>query len=219
MGPDATGKTEPRDRAVLAVLSHGLRAEEVVNLNLDDFDGIRLTIRMAKDDSTGTVPLGRDARDCLTQYISDRRKIEPSEPDAPMFLAYGRNRKGQRLGYQGIYYLVKALGQRAAKQAQWLLEQRQLQEEVNAEELNFWQHLSEVELEEIRRLEAVHPHQLRHTFATGLLLRGMDSFHARTLTRHKSESSFKRYAKRAMMVAAEQAFFRALGEEAPTSMT
>jgi integrase/recombinase XerD len=46
-----------------------------------------------------------------------------------------------------------------------------------------------------------------------LMLKQIDSIHARTLTRHKSESSFKRYAKRAMAVAAEQAFFDAIAEQ------
>ena len=44
----------------------------------------------------------------------------------------------------------------------------------------------------------------------------MDSLHARTLTRHKSEASFKRYAKRALSAAAERAFYSAIGEEPPT---
>lgn len=35
--------------------------------------------------------------------------------------------------------------------------------------------------------------------------RGIDSLHTRTLTRHKSESSFQHYAKRAKAAAAEQA--------------
>jgi integrase/recombinase XerD len=43
----------------------------------------------------------------------------------------------------------------------------------------------------------------------------MDSLHARTLTRHKSEVSFKRYAKRALEAAAERAFYQAIGEETP----
>ena len=46
-------------------------------------------------------------------------------------------------------------------------------------------------------------------------LYGMDSLHARTLTRHKSEASFQRYTKRARAVAAEQAFYVAIGEKAP----
>ncbi|NJO94354.1 MAG: hypothetical protein HC820_08450 [Hydrococcus sp. RM1_1_31] len=41
---------------------------------------------------------------------------------------------------------------------------------------------------------AVTPHQFRSTFAIMLMLKQMNSIHARTLTHHKSESSFKRYA-------------------------
>lgn len=48
-------------------------------------------------------------------------------------------------------------------------------------------------------------------------LYGMDSLHARTLTRHKSEASFQRYAKRARAVAAERAYYQAIGEEPPCS--
>jgi integrase/recombinase XerD len=44
----------------------------------------------------------------------------------------------------------------------------------------------------------------------------MESIHARTLTRHKSEVSFKRYAKRALASTAERAFYQAIGEEFPT---
>ena len=46
-------------------------------------------------------------------------------------------------------------------------------------------------------------------------LYGMDSLHARILTRHKREASFQRYAERAQAVAAEQAFYVAIGEKAP----
>jgi integrase/recombinase XerD len=59
----------------------------------------------------------------------------------------------------------------------------------------------------------LHPHRLRHTYATGLLLLGMESYLARSLTRHQSEASFNRYAKRARAVAAEKAFYEAIGEE------
>ncbi len=71
------------------------------------------------------------------------------------------------------------------------------------------------ELGAIAGIAELTPHRLRHTFATSLLLYGMDSLHARTLTRHKSEASFQRYTKRARAVAAEQAFYVAIGEKAP----
>ena len=212
------GETEMRNRALFAVLNHGLRAEEVVNLNVENYDGVRLTIREAKDDSTGTVPLDRHAREQLNTYLTDRRaKAGDLPPDSPLFLSYGRNRGGQRLGYQGLYYAVKSLGKLAAAQAKSALERQQSIEpgEREVDLQDRWGQLSEAELKQILTLVNVHPHQLRHTFATGLLLRGVESLHARTLTRHKSEASFKRYAKRSLSAAAERAFYQSIGEEAP----
>jgi integrase/recombinase XerD len=169
------GATKFRDAALLAVLSHGLREEEACNLNIGDYDGVRLHIRKAKDDSTGTVPLAPWARIKLEAYLARRIETEGELLDeSPMFLSIGHNSLGKRLGYQGLYYTIKKLGSLAG-------------------------------------IQNLTPHQLRHTFATMLMLKQMDSIHARTLTRHKSESSFKRYAKRAMAVAAEQAFFDAIG--------
>ncbi|NJK51364.1 tyrosine-type recombinase/integrase [Candidatus Gracilibacteria bacterium] len=171
------GATKLRDAALLAVLLSGLREEEACNLNINDYDGVRLHIRKAKDDSTGTVPLAPWAKTKLEAYLAQRLETEGELlNESPMFLSVGHNSLGKRLGYQGLYYAIKKLGKLAG-------------------------------------IENLTPHQLRHTFATMLMLKQMDSIHARTLTRHKSESSFKRYAKRAMAVAAEQAFFGAIGEE------
>ena len=49
-------------------------------------------------------------------------------------------------------------------------------------------------------------HQLRHTFATNLLLSGMSPYHSMTLMRQKSFRNFKRYAKAAERAAAEAEF-------------
>jgi integrase/recombinase XerD len=170
-----------RDAAIVCVLLHGLRAGEVAALNLGDYDGVRLYIRKGKDDSSGTVPLERAARDSLNAYLQERRALgERFSPKNPLFLSHSPiPGSSPRLGYQGIYYLIKELGQVAG-------------------------------------LDNLTPHRLRHTYATKLLLKGMDSLHARTLTRHKSEVSFKRYAKRALEAAAERAFYQAIGEEPPS---
>lgn len=171
--------TLERDAALLGVLAHGLRAGEVAALNVGDYDGVRLTIRKGKDDSTGTVPLSKAARCQLDAYLEWRREQgERCHKSKPLFLSHSPIKPGVRLGYQGIYYTIKELGEKAG----------------------------------IRNLT---PHRLRHTYATKLLLKGMDSLHARTLTRHKSEANFKRYAKRALAAAAERAFYQAIGEEPP----
>jgi integrase/recombinase XerD len=51
-----------------------------------------------------------------------------------------------------------------------------------------------------------HAHQFRHTFATNLVLKGMNPYHVMTLTRHKSPQTFRRYTKAADELAAEKAF-------------
>ena len=169
-----------RDKAIVSVLQHGLRAGEVAALSLGDYDGVRLHIRKGKDDSSGTVPLDLEARSALNSYLQYRSaKGEQFSPKNALFLSHSPIvGVSPRLGYQGIYYLIKELGEMAG-------------------------------------IENLTPHRLRHTYATKLLLNGMDSLHARTLTRHKSEVSFKRYAKRALETAAERAFYQAIGEEPP----
>ena len=170
------GRTQIRDRALFGVLEHGLRAGEVSQLNIDDYDGTRLEIRQAKDDSTGKVPLLTDTREALDAYLEWREQEEELDPESSLFVTLVSGKPRRRLGYQGIRLVVQELARMAG-------------------------------------LEDVTPHRLRHTFATNLALWGMDGMHARTLTRHKDERSYRRYAKRAIQVAAEQAFFLAAAEQ------
>jgi integrase/recombinase XerD len=112
---DATtqrGETEPRDRALLWVLLHGLRARELEALNVRDFDGHRVNIREAKDDSVGQVPLLPEAVETLEVYLNFRSCWgEIVEPESPLFLSVSNNSKGDRLGYWGIYNVVKELAE------------------------------------------------------------------------------------------------------------
>lgn len=106
------GETEPRDRALLWVLLHGLRAREVEALNLEDFDGQRVHVKEAKDDSVGQVPLLPEAIESLEVYLNFRRCWgEVVEPESPLFLSESNNSKGQRLSYWGIYKVVKDLAE------------------------------------------------------------------------------------------------------------
>ncbi|MEO0804457.1 MAG: tyrosine-type recombinase/integrase [Cyanobacteria bacterium J06642_2] len=170
-------RTRVRDRALVAVLAHGLRRAEVSALNVEDYDGIRLTIRQAKADSTGRVPLKQTARELVDDYLRwrDAQIEEEWDGERPLFVSLSPGRVGERLGVSGIYKIVKGLGGLAG-------------------------------------IENPHPHRFRHAYAVELILSGLDSMHARKLTRHKSESSFRRYTTRGEQVAAEQAYFKAMGE-------
>ena len=174
------GETRLRDTAILAVLEHGLRAREVSNLNVGDYSQSRIYIREAKQDSTGWVPLAPDACIALDAYLREpetgaqRNRInsgENLEDSSPLFISRSLkpHLSGKRLGYDGIYKLVKDLGERAG-------------------------------------IPNCHPHRLRHTFATRLVLMGIDSYLARKLTRHESERVFRRYSEHGRAIAAENAF-------------
>ncbi|BAU13957.1 integrase domain protein SAM domain protein [Leptolyngbya sp. NIES-3755] len=192
------GHSQLRDTALLATLSHGLRAEEASHLNVEDYDGRRLHIREAKQGSTGRVPLDQDACNALNAYLEWRKgQGESLTADTPLFVNYSRDPRvrGRRLSYDGIYLVVKQLGQMAIDLA---LEQIQDKPEARSvADLVGW---------EIAVLAEVYPHQLRHTFASNLVLGGMDAYLAMSLTRHRSVSVFKRYSNKAREKQAEQAF-------------
>jgi len=60
-------------------------------------------------------------------------------------------------------------------------------------------------------------HPRAYTFGTKLEMKGIDTMLARELTRHKSESSFTRYSKRALELKVHQQFYQVFGEENPQS--
>jgi integrase/recombinase XerD len=106
------GESEPRDKALLWVLLHGLRAREVEALNVGDFDGKRVNIREAKDDSVGQVPLLPEAIETLEVYLHFRCCWgEAVEAESPLFLSESNNSKGLRLSYWGIYKVLKELAE------------------------------------------------------------------------------------------------------------
>lgn len=177
------GMLEKRDRAILTVLEFGgLRISEVSALNIEDFSSEGndaaypgwgfVTVREAKDDSTGSIPLPPRAVAILQDYLQERQdQGERLLPDAPLFLGCSNNpqRQGTRLGTHGIYTLFRDLGQQAG-------------------------------------VADCHPHRFRHTFATRLVLMGIDSYLGRKLTRHRSERAYRRYSEYARQIAAEQAY-------------
>ncbi|WP_404783127.1 tyrosine-type recombinase/integrase [Altericista sp. CCNU0014] len=65
---------------------------------------------------------------------------------------------------------------------------------------------------ELAGLPDLHPHQFRHTGATELLRMGMDPAHAKLLTGHADERSFRRYVLAVEQEAAIAAYYRLKGE-------
>ncbi|HEY9663288.1 MAG TPA: tyrosine-type recombinase/integrase [Allocoleopsis sp.] len=106
-------KTRVRDRAIIAVLSHGLRASEASALNVEHWNGKILKVYRSKGQNVSEVPLSREARSHLEAYLEWRRQqgglFEPLL-ESPMFLAQDPKSAGQRLGYKGLHRMVKKLG-------------------------------------------------------------------------------------------------------------
>ena len=173
---DYRGKSEVRDRAILEVLSHGLRASEVSNLNIENYDGKRLAVLGAKWGSDGQVPLRPAARMALDAYLGWMlRQGVAVTPESPLFVSLSNNSKGKRLSYDGIYSLVK-------------------------------------DLAKVGELEDVHPHRLRHTCATSLVLKGMDTMLAKRMVRIRSDQVFARYGDRALDIKMEEKFDELYGK-------
>ncbi len=108
--------TSVRDRAIIAVLSHGLRASEVSMLNVEHWNGKILTVHRSKGQNVSLVPLHQQARQALEAYLEWRRQQEAAfepMPESPMFLCQDPAHAGKRLGYQGIHRMVKLLGKMA----------------------------------------------------------------------------------------------------------
>ena len=159
------------------MLAHGLRASEVSALDVCKYDGKGLTIEDAKWGSDGRVPLKPDAIAALDSYLGWRvRQDIDTTPDSPLFVSLSNNSKGKRLGYRGIYNLVK-------------------------------------DLAEASGLENIHPHRLRHTCATLLVLSGMDTMLAKRYVRIKSDGVFSRYSDRALGIKMEEAFNELYGRQ------
>jgi integrase/recombinase XerC len=92
----ASAPLEVRDRALLElVYACGLRAEEVVNLNLDspDFDSEALRV-IGKGSKTRIVPMGEPAQRALERYLEAARPALAANPhEGALFLS----RRGRRL--------------------------------------------------------------------------------------------------------------------------
>ena len=165
------GDRYSRDRAIFALLKHGLRADEVASLSIGDYQDRAITIRDAKWGSDGIVPLSPQACDALESYLGwCLEQGFSTDSEAPLFISLSNRNRGQRLTYKTVYDCIKDLAK-----------------------------LAETD-------DNIHPHRLRHTFGTQLLLEGMNPEFVRKLMRIKSMSVFERYTRRALELRAHESF-------------
>ena len=90
-------KKDIRDRALIAVLLHGLRLAELVSLNVEDYREGNLRVT-GKGDKTRIVPLDPNGQSYLEAYLGRRRT-------GPMFISVYRH--GDRIERRIIQRMVK----------------------------------------------------------------------------------------------------------------
>jgi len=148
-----------RDRAALELLyGAGLRAAELVGLELDDIDLHRRLVRVrGKGGKERVVPFGRAAAAALAAYLPERAgwrgRAREREAGEPLFI----NQRGGRLSDRSLRRILDQAVRRAAT------------------------------------LRRVHPHTLRHAFATHLLEAGMDLRAIQELLGHASLATTQKY--------------------------
>ena len=149
---------EQRDRALFELAyGSGLRAEELVNLDVGsiDFDAEQVRVE-GKGGKTRFVPCGEHALRSLGRYLERARGTLASDPAEPaLFLS----KSGRRLSTSDVRRRLRTWARHAAAQG------------------------------------AVHPHALRHSFATHLLDGGADLRTIQELLGHSSLSTTQVYTR------------------------
>ena len=154
----ATTPLDVRDRALFEVAyACGLRAEELVNLDLAsvDFDAEELRVE-GKGGKTRIVPVGEAAMRAVARYVERARPtLAADRAQTALFLS----KSGRRLSTSDVRRRLRVWTRRAALQG------------------------------------GVHPHALRHSFATHLLDGGADLRTIQELLGHASISTTQIYTR------------------------
>lgn len=149
--PDAPPNSPPlylRDRAMLELMyACGLRASETATLRLKDLHpALAVVMVFGKGDKQRLVPIGKPAKAALTHYLSDCRPLLVGGPRIAAKSAPRPDRSEGRV-------LLSRSGRPLERVAIWQLVKKQAA---------------------AAGLKNVHPHMLRHSFATHLLSGGAD---------------------------------------------
>ena len=154
----ATTPLELRDRAMFELAyASGLRAEELVNLDLEsiDFDAEQVRVE-GKGGKTRFVPAGEPALRSVARYLERGRPGLAGADAEPALLL---SKSGRRLSTSDVRRRLRVWARHAAHQG------------------------------------AVHPHALRHSFATHLLEGGADLRAIQELLGHASISTTQVYTR------------------------
>jgi integrase/recombinase XerD len=166
--PDATTLRGLRDRAMLSLTyAAGLRVSELVGLKLGDVDLSRgVVAAFGKGQKRRLVPVGDVALEHLEAYLSARREAEK----APV-----RRRRASRAprSAAATAVFVSSWGRPLTRVAFWKIVRR-------------WGRVAGLR-------GNVHPHQLRHSFATHLLAGGADLRSVQALLGHADVSTTEIY--------------------------
>jgi integrase/recombinase XerC/integrase/recombinase XerD len=153
-----SGPLELRDRAIFELAyACGLRAEELVDLELDSIDFEDEQVRVeGKGGKTRFVPAGEPALRTLARYLErGRPTLEAAEGSPALFLS----KSGRRLSTSDVRRRLRGWARHAATQGH------------------------------------VHPHALRHSFATHLLEGGADLRAIQEMLGHSSISTTQVYTR------------------------
>jgi integrase/recombinase XerC/integrase/recombinase XerD len=152
----ATSPLELRDRALFEVAyASGLRAEELVSLELDSIDFDSESIRVeGKGGKTRIVPVGEPALRAVERYLAKARPTLLHQNERAMFIS----KSGRRLSTSDVRRRLRSWARRVG-------------------------------------LPEVHPHALRHSFATHLLEGGADLRSIQELLGHATISTTQVYTR------------------------
>jgi site-specific recombinase XerD len=154
----ATTPLEMRDSALFELAyGCGLRAEELVDLDLESIDFDAETVRVeGKGGKTRFVPVGEPALRSVTRYLERARPALAAADGQPALLL---SKSGRRLSTSDVRRRLRVWARHAAHQG------------------------------------AIHPHALRHSFATHLLEGGADLRAIQELLGHSSISTTQVYTR------------------------
>jgi len=99
-----------RDKAMLELLyATGIRASELIELNLNDVNSNIGYIRCKKDGEERIIPIGKHSMAALENYIGVIRKTIAKEGEQALFV----NMNGRRMTRQGFWKIVKYYAEKA----------------------------------------------------------------------------------------------------------